>query len=146
MPQEDGFEYKLPGDDEATFFRWSLSDGGKDIMLIDRFTAMPIDEFFKVVEDSFDRSRGPILLAMIATSIRARFPDWTVERIFRTVQNLALSEVMFIAADEEGDDPPTESGETPTQEKSPSPSPTSSPSATQTDEQPTSDLSNLTPA
>lgn len=108
---EDGFEYKLPGDEEATFFRWSLSDGGKDIMLIDRFTAMPIDEFFKIVEDSFDRSRGPILLAMIATSIRAKFPEWTVERIVRTVQNLALSDLEFISAEEDKADPPTAAAE-----------------------------------
>lgn len=107
MPQEDGFEYKLPGDDEATFFRWSLSDGGKDIMLIDRLTAMPIDEFFKTVEDTFDRSRGPILLAMIGTSIRAKFPDWTVERIVRTVQNLNLSDIEFIGGETDEADPPT---------------------------------------
>lgn len=116
--KEDGFEYKVPGDEEATFFRWALSDGGKDIMLIDRFTAMPIDEFFKVIDDSFDRSRGPVLLAMIATSIRAKFPDWTVERIVRTVQNLSLSHVEFIEAEQETADPPTEDVETSTGEKS----------------------------
>ncbi len=112
--KEDGFEYKLPGDEAATFFRWSVSDGGKDIMLIDRFTAMPIHEFFAVVEDSFDRSRGPILLAMIATSIRKERPDWTPERIVRTVQNLSLSEIEFIDADEEEAPNPPRAEEAPT--------------------------------
>ena len=124
---EDGFEYKLPGDDQATFFRWALSDGGKDIYLIDNFTKMPIHEFFGVVEDSFDRGRAPILLAMIATSIRAKFPEWSKERIVRVVENLSLSEVTFIDADEETADPPTVPAEEPTGESS---SGESKPSAT----------------
>ena len=115
--KEDGFEYKLPGDDQATFFKWSVSDGGKDIMLIDRFTQMPVHEFFAIVEDEVERGRGPILLALLATSIRAKFPDWTPERIARVVQNLSLSDVEFIDADEDAKVPPTEA--TPTGEKSP---------------------------
>ena len=107
---EDGFEYKLPGDEEATFFRWSVSDGGKDLLLIDRFTGLPVHEFFAVIEDSFDRGRGPILLALLATSIRAKFPEWTPERITRTVQNLSLSEVTFIDAEENEPGPPAEGG------------------------------------
>lgn len=103
--QEDGFEYKLPGDEEATFFRWSVSDGGKDILLIDRFTGLPVHEFFDLVGDSFDRGRGPIMLALIATSIRAKFPDWTPERIVRVVQNLRLSELEFIDGEEDGPSP-----------------------------------------
>lgn len=105
---EDGFEYKLPEDDEATFFTWSVSDGGKDIMLIDRFTGMPVHEFFALIEDEFDRGRGPILLAMLATSMRAKFPDWTPERIVRVVQNLKLSEVTFIEAEEDAAGPPAD--------------------------------------
>jgi hypothetical protein len=104
--KEDGFEYKLPDEDDSTFFRWSVSDGGKDIKLIDKFTEMPLHEFFAVVEDSFDRSRGTILLAMVATSIRAERPDWTPERIIRTVQNLNLSDITFIDADEDDAGPP----------------------------------------
>ena len=114
---EDGFEYKLPGDDDATFFKWAVSDGGKDIMLIDRFTGMPIPEFFNTIEDSFDRERGPVLLALIATSIRAKHPDWSPERIVRTVQNLSLSELTYIDADEDNAVPPTEEAQ-PTGEKS----------------------------
>lgn len=109
---EDGFEYKLPGDDAATFFRWSVTDGGKDMLLIDRFTGMPVHEFFSTIEDQFDRGRAPILLALIATSIRAQFPEWTPERIVRVVQNLNLSDVEFIDADTEEAEagPPVEAG------------------------------------
>lgn len=119
MP-DDGFEYKLPEDEESTFFKWSVSDGGKDLMLIDRFTGMPIHEFFETIGDSFDRSRAPILLALIATSIRAKFPDWTPERIVRTVQNLSLSDVEFVDADKDVADPPTEDPDV--SKSSPSPS------------------------
>lgn len=127
--QEDGFEYKLPGDDQATFFRWSVSDGGKDILLIDRFTGLPVHEFFDLVGDTFDRGRGPIMLALIATSIRAKFPDWTPERIVRVVQNLHLSELEFIDAEQDG---PSPLPETPgvNANGSDSPSDASKPSAT----------------
>ena len=111
--KEDGFEYKLPDDEEATFFRWSVTDGGKDLMLIDRFTGMPVHEFFAVIEDSFDRGRAPVLLAMIATSIRANKPDWTPDRIIRVVQNMNLSDVEFIDAEEDEEAnpvPPAEAG------------------------------------
>jgi hypothetical protein len=131
--QEDGFEYKLPDDEDATFFRWSVTDGGKDIMLIDRFTGMPVHEFFSVVEDSFDRGRGPVLLALIATSIRAKFPDWTPERIVRVVQNLSLSDVTFIDGEqEETANPPTEA-RTDSRSNSGSPSGESKSSATHPD-------------
>lgn len=105
-PPEDGFELptgqELPsGEPERIFYRWSVSDGGKDLMLIDRFTGMPIQEFFEVIEDTFDRGRAPILLALIATSIRKRHPDWSVERVVRTVQNLSLSDVVFVDSDTE---------------------------------------------
>lgn len=128
--QEDGFEYKLPGDDQATFFRWSVSDGGKDILLIDRFTGLPVHEFFDLVGDSFDRGRGPIMLALIATSIRAKFPDWTPERIVRVVQNLRLSELEFIDAEEDGPSPLPETQQQ-NDDGSGSPSDVSKSSATQ---------------
>ena len=82
-------------------------------MLIDRFTGMPLHEFFSIVEDSFDRSRGPILLALIATSIRAKNPDWTPERIVRTVQNLNLSDVVFIDAEQDETPVPQRAEEAP---------------------------------
>lgn len=94
-PLEDGFE--LGG----VFYRWTASDTGKDLMLIDRFTGMPVHEFFGIIEDTFDRGRAPILLALMATSIRAKFPDRSVERIVRQVQDLSLGEVVFIGGDDD---------------------------------------------
>jgi hypothetical protein len=108
---QDGFEYTIPGEDEATFFPWTVTDGGKDLMLIDHFTHLPIHEFFTLIDDEFDRSRAPILLAMMATSIRAKHTDWTPERIIRTVQNLKISEVTMVDAEEDEAprvDPPAE--------------------------------------
>jgi hypothetical protein len=104
----DGFEY------DGTFYRWHVSDMGKDLMLIDRFSNLPLYEFFEVVDDGFDRGRAPILLTLIATSIRFGHPDWSVERVVRTVQNLSLSEIVFIEPDEEEVEelPPASEGET----------------------------------
>ena len=131
---QDGFEYKIPGEDEASFFAWTVSDGGKDLMLIDHFTHLPIHEFFALIDDEFDQSRAPVLLTMMATSIRAKHPDWTPERIIRIVQNLKLSEVEMITAEADEAprvDPPVE--EKPTGAKSSS---ASKPSATPADSSP----------
>lgn len=106
----DGFEY------DGTFYRWHVTDGGKDLMLIDRFARMPVTDFFEIIEqeDGVDSGRAPILLALIATSIRDRHPDWTVERIERTVLNLNLGDVSFLGGDtEEGTLPPSTAGTTP---------------------------------
>lgn len=148
--KEDGFEYKLPGEKQATFFPWKVNvEGAKDMLIIDSFTQLPIDVFHEKLQDGFERRRGPFLLALIATSIAAKFPEWTVQRIVRMVENLDFSDFTGIDADEEepveGDvSPPAETGEE-TSESSNSPSVGSSSSATQTDE-PTSDTSSLTPA
>lgn len=111
---EDGFEI------EGEFYRWAVTDTGKDLMLIDRFTGMPVAEFFETIEDSFDRGRAPILLALMATSIRGRHPDWSLERIVRVVQGLALGDVTFVDSDaEEQLVPPAEGGlEPPTSDES----------------------------
>ena len=124
-PADDGFE--LYGE----FYRWHVTSKGKDLMLIDRFTEMPPQDFFAVLEDDFDRSRAPILLALIATSIRNRHQDWSLERIVRTVMELDLGEdITFIDADvEEAEGPPSSAGEEPAA-ISPSPSSESSPSPT----------------
>ena len=108
-PAEDGFELvATPG----VFYRWHVTAKGKDLMLIDRFTEMPPQEFFTAIEDSFDRSRTPVLLALIATSIRNRFPEWSLERIVRTVMDLDISEdITFVDADvEEAEGPPSQGG------------------------------------
>jgi len=100
-PRESGFEY------QGRFYSWHLTDTGKDLMIIDRFTQMPVHEFFQLIEDSFDRGRGPVLLAMIGTSIRHGNPDWSVERIIRDVNALSISEdIEFIDMDEEDEESP----------------------------------------
>jgi hypothetical protein len=108
---EDGFEY------DGTFYRWHISDVGKDLMLIDRFSGMAIDDFFAVIDDDHERTRAPILLSLIACSIRHEHPDWTIERITRMVMQLQLSAVTFIAGDE-GDvaDSPLPESERPKEE------------------------------
>jgi hypothetical protein len=125
-PKDDGFEL------HGRFYRWHVTDMGKDLMLIDQFAKQPITEFFAQIEDQFDRGRAPILLTLIATSIRAGNPDWSVERIVRTVMNLNLSEVSFVDADsEEHENPSPAADGTPTGERSRSPANGSSPSSTQ---------------
>jgi hypothetical protein len=125
--RESGFEWK------GRFYVWHLSDTGKDLMIIDAFTQMPVHEFFSLIEDSFDRGRGPVLLAMIGTSIRNGNPDWSVQRIVREVSALSMSEdITFIDLDEEGEEPdPTvvvalPEGSDLAPVASPEPSPTSS--------------------
>jgi hypothetical protein len=94
-PGEGGFE--LHGE----FYPWHVSDIGKDLMLIDRFSGLPVAEFFQVVEDDFERGRAPILLTLVATSIRYKHQDWTVERIVRMVMDTNLGELVFVGGDEE---------------------------------------------
>lgn len=102
---EDGFEV------EGEFYRWAVTDTGKDLMLIDRFTGMPVAEFFETIEDNFDRGRAPILLALMATSIRGKHTEWSVERVVRFVQGVSLGEVAFVDSDaEEQPIPPAEGG------------------------------------
>lgn len=106
--KDDGFEL------DGEFYRWHVTDTGKDLMLIDRFTSMPVADFFETIEDSFDRGRAPILLALMATSIRNANPDWSVERVVRMVQGLSLGDVVFLDADAEAQPvPPAEGGQTP---------------------------------
>lgn len=146
--KEDGFEYKLPGEDQATFFPWKVNvEGAKDMLIIDSFTQLPIDVFHEKLQDGFERRRGPFLLALIATSIAAKFPDWTVQRVVRLVENLDFGEFVGIeAGGEEGADagPPDVTGERT--------SDTSSSSSVESSSSPTpkgmssSDISKLTPA
>jgi len=94
-PQEEGFEY------QGVFYKWRVSDVGKDLMLIDYFTHMPVQEFFDVVDDALERGRAPILMALMATSIRAHYPDRSVERISRMVMDIPLGDVSFVGGDED---------------------------------------------
>jgi hypothetical protein len=92
--QEGGFEY------QGTFYPWNVSDTGRDLMLIDRITGMPMDEFFETIEDPDQRGRTPILLALIATSISHRHPERSIDRIYRTVMNLSLRDVELVSPEE----------------------------------------------
>lgn len=94
-PQEEGFEY------QGHFYRWRVSDVGKDLMLIDYFAKMPVQDFFDVVDDALERGRAPILLALMATSIRAEHPERSVERISRMVMDIPLGDVTFVGGDED---------------------------------------------
>ncbi len=142
MEDRNGFEYKIPGEDEETFFPWTFSDGGKDVILIDHFTQLPFHEFVGE-SDEFDLSRGTIMLAMVATSIRAKNPDWTPGRIIRTVENLHLSELTMVNAEADEAprvDPPVEGESTGAK-----PSSASKSSATPVDSSP-SETSSVIPA
>lgn len=66
---------------------------GKDLMLIDRIAAMPVDEFIDEFEAGSGRS--PVMLTLLATSLRAKHPDWSVDRIYRLVTD-DLSDLSFI--------------------------------------------------
>jgi hypothetical protein len=139
---EDGFEY------QGTFYRYHCSDMGKDLMLIDRFAGLPITDFFALIEDDFERGRAPILLALIATSIRNGHPDWSVERIVRTVLDLNLSEIKFVEAEqEEVTLPLPASREAPPETSEPWPSPSNgSSSSSIPPASSTSETSSATPA
>ncbi len=104
---ESGFE--LGG----RFYRWAISDTGKDLMLIDRFTGLPVNVFFELLEDEAERGRSPIILSMVACSVRAGNPEWSVERIVRLLMDTPLSEIVMIDSDtEEQAVPPVQGGET----------------------------------
>jgi hypothetical protein len=104
-----GFEY------EGEFYVFQYGDIGKDLMLIDRLTGgMTFPEFLEA-----DTGRGPVQLAIIACSIRAAHPDWSVEMIYRRVSNLSLNkDILFVDADTEEVTPD------PTAAQEPSPPPT----------------------
>lgn len=99
---EPGFELTFPDEREAEFFPFAIGmSGSKDLKIIDRCTAMPLDEFAEALDDPSQRGRGPIMLAMIGLSIRAKHPDWSVERVMKVVDELELPEVTFLGGEEE---------------------------------------------
>lgn len=120
--QEAGFDF------QGKFYPWKLSDTGKDLLLIDRITNMPVDEFFALAEDEEADLRGSVLLAMFATSLRAGNPSWSVERVYRTVMDLSLSDDIEILDDEEdaAEAVPTEEDQAAEQPSSSSPADESS--------------------
>lgn len=124
--QGAGFEF------QGKFYPWRVSDTGKDLLLIDRITGMAVNEFFELIEDDQASLRGSMLLAMIATSIRAGNPNWTVDRICRLVMDLSLSEdIQMVGGEDDEELPPLSGGKD--EEHSTSPAAVSSPSSIQED-------------
>jgi len=96
MSGRNGFEWR------GRFYPWHVSDVGKDLLLIDRISEMPIDEFMAMVGDIEETERAPILLGLIATSIRSVHPDWTVSKIERAVLGMSIREdVEFVYEDDD---------------------------------------------
>ena len=117
MADEDrqGFEW------DGTFYEWQVSTKGGDLILIDRLSGMGTTEFFGYIEAD-DTSRAPVLLGLIGTSLRARRPDWSLERIVRTVIALDLEELTMVGGDEETtDSPPAVAGDQPADHSEPPP-------------------------
>jgi hypothetical protein len=138
MAHEPGFELTFPDEREAEFFPFAIGmSGAKDLKIIDRCTQMPLDEFAEAFDDPSQRGRGPIMLAMIGLSIRAKHPDWSVERVMKVVDELELPDVTFLGVEEEesnGTDPLTQEPKLENEAKSSgSPSDESESSATQTE-------------
>ena len=121
----DGFEY------DGTFYRWHVTDKGKDLLLIDRIANMAPHDFFAMIEDRFDLDRAPVTLTLIATSIRAEHPEWSLERIVGLVGEMSLGDVDFVFREEEErtdiDGPPALAGPTPATSDSPADESSSSP-------------------
>ena len=135
MAEDDRKGFEL----EGQFYPWNVTTRGHDLVLIDRIAGIPPQEFFDLVEDEYDLSRAPVTLALIATSIRNRHPERSLERIQRMVMAIDLSDdsddITFIGVDD-GDlegagSPPAEGGQTSPSAVSP---PTSNGSADSTSE------------
>jgi len=120
--RENGFEY------QNRFYPWHAGDTGKDLMLIDRLTGLSLGEFFEALDDQPDR--GSILLALVATSLRHGNPAWSVDKIYRIVTELSLSEDLEFIGGEQEDDASRPPLPPPTGERPKSQSNGSSPSST----------------
>lgn len=96
MSDRNGFEWR------GRFYPWHVSDVGKDLLLIDRIAEMPIGEFMEMVADIEETERAPVILGLIATSLRSAHPDWTVSKIERVVLAMSIREdVEFVYDDDE---------------------------------------------
>ena len=127
---EDGFEYKLPGDTEATFFKWNLNlESTPHMRLIDHFAGVPLNVFAEHLDDDLEKQRINVLLTVIATSIESKYPEWTLERVIRTVEKFDWASYTQIDGDADAG-PPDGKPTGQTTEDSTKPSEESSPSAT----------------
>ena len=121
---EGGFEY------DGRFYEWRFGSTGKDLMLLDRISGMSMSELWEAAEQNKDRPS--LMLSMIALSLRAGNPSWSVERIMHIVEELDTeTDIQWVGAESTPDPTPaeTEAGP-PTSEPSRSPSNGSSPPLT----------------
>jgi hypothetical protein len=135
-----GFEF------EGRYYRMRCTDMGKDLMLIDRIAGMGFGEFFLAIEDPEQRRRGPVFLTLIATSLRAGNPDWSLEKIVRTVMSIrVMSDIDFVPDEDREEDTrdplPEKPKPEPDDEHSSSPSNGSSSSPTPPESEASSTLS-----
>lgn len=94
--REEGFEH------DGRFYTWHISDHAKDLLLIDTFSRLPADEFFRLMDEGdLDMRRTPVMLALIATSLRHGNPDWSYQKVERTVMDSSLSDFEFVTANDE---------------------------------------------
>jgi hypothetical protein len=108
MAQEPGFELTVEDEGVAEFIPFTpIPFGGRDLRIIDYVTKMPLEEFEAATNDPVQRGRGTILLAIMGTSINAKHPEWTIERITRIIDDVVIPEMTFLGAEEEsnGTDP-----------------------------------------
>jgi len=125
--REGGFEF------EGRFYPWRFSEMGKDLMLIDRIAGMGLVEFSEAADDGLSRLRPGVLLTLVATSLRAGNPDWSVERIVRTVEDLNLADLELMSgAEEEADESPPAGAPEPAGDGAPSRSPNNGSSSSPT--------------
>jgi hypothetical protein len=123
---EGGFEY------DGRFYEWRFGATGKDLMLIDRICGMSLSELYEAVDQG--RDRPSLMLAMIALSLRAGNPSWSVERLMHIVEEIDTETDIKLMGLEEPPGPPAETAaEPPTSEPSRSPSNGSSPPSTPAD-------------
>jgi len=75
---------------------WNIGDGVKDLILIDKVTmGMPTAEFYGAIRDAEQRGRGPVLLGMLALSVRAAHPDWSLRVIEDMIMNMDFETLTY---------------------------------------------------
>lgn len=100
---QDGFKWR------GEFFPFVLNGAHpKDIVLVERITKIPIFEYERRAEAGDPALRsGSMLVALMATSIRAKHPDWDVERIERWTYDLDFTSDDFEMIESEGEEEET---------------------------------------
>jgi hypothetical protein len=106
IKKQDGFTW------EGEFYPFVVNGGHpKDIVLVERIARIPIFEYERLAASGDPAlSSGSMLIALMATSIRAKHPDWNVEDVERFVFNVDLGSDSFdlVKSDEEAGAVPPE--------------------------------------